>query len=64
MLGAKTVDPAERQKIYEKAQKLQDESAAFIWITHNLYTFAAKDWLQPGVLPNGNNWLYTAFKTA
>lgn len=62
--GAKTVDPAAREKIYVKAQQLQDESAAFIWLTHNLYTFASKDWLKPGVLPNGNNWLYTAFETA
>lgn len=64
VLGAKTVDKAEREKIYIKAQQLQDESAAFIWITHNLYTFATKDWLKPGVLPNGNNWLYTAFQQA
>lgn len=64
VLGAKTVDKAEREKIYLKAQQLQDESAAFIWITHNLYTFASKDWLKPGVLPNGNNWLYTAFQKA
>ena len=39
-----------------------DESAAFIWITHNVNTFASKGWLKPGILPNGNNWLYTAFE--
>ncbi len=60
--GARTVDVAKRNEIYIKAQQLQDEAAAFIWITHNLYTFANKKWLQPGVLPNGNQWLYTAFK--
>ncbi|MGV3549395.1 ABC transporter substrate-binding protein [Rhizobium sp.] len=59
--GATTVDPAERAKIYVDAQKLLDESAAFIWITHNLNAFASRKWLEPGVLPNGNNWLYTAF---
>lgn len=59
--GATTVDPQERAKIYVEAQKLLDESAAFIWITHNVNAFAARKWLQPGVLPNGNNWLYTAF---
>ena len=37
-------------------------SAAFVWITHNLYAFANKKWLEPGILPNGNQWLYTAFK--
>ncbi|MGN7962852.1 ABC transporter substrate-binding protein [Brucella sp. 22210] len=59
--GSVTVDPAEREKIYIEAQKLLDESAAFIWITHNLNAFASRNWLKPGVLPNGNNWLYTAF---
>ena len=38
-----------------------DESAAFVWITHNVNTYASKSWLKPGVLPNGNGWLYTAF---
>ncbi len=59
--GATTVDPEERAKIYVEAQKLLDESAAFIWITHNINAFASRKWLKPGVLPNGNNWLYTAF---
>ncbi|MDK4743008.1 ABC transporter substrate-binding protein [Rhizobium sp. CNPSo 3464] len=59
--GGVTIDPAERAKIYIEAQKLLDESAAFIWITHNLNAFASRKWLKPGVLPNGNNWLYTAF---
>lgn len=62
--GAKTTDPAKRVEIYIKAQKLLDESAAFIWITHNLNAFASRSWLKPGVLPNGNNWLYTAFADA
>jgi peptide/nickel transport system substrate-binding protein len=63
-LGAKTVDPAKRAEIYIKAQKLMDESAAFIWITHNLNAFATRGWLKPGILPNGNNWLYPAFTQA
>ncbi len=62
--GGVTVDPAEREKIYIAAQKLLDESAAFIWITHNLNAFASRKWLKPGALPNGNNWLYTAFTEA
>jgi len=47
-----------------KAQQLMDESAAFVWITHNVNTYAAKSWLKPGLLPNGNGWLYTAFAAA
>jgi peptide/nickel transport system substrate-binding protein len=60
-LGAKTTDQAKRNEIYIKAQKLMDESAAFVWITHNVNTFASRSWLKPGILPNGNGWLYTAF---
>jgi peptide/nickel transport system substrate-binding protein len=63
-LGAKTTDVKQRNEIYIKGQKLMDESAAFVWITHNLNTFASKSWLKPGVLPNGNNWLYTEFAEA
>jgi peptide/nickel transport system substrate-binding protein len=61
-LGAKTTDVKQRNDIYIRAQKVMDESAAFIWITHNVNTFASKGWLKPGILPNGNNWLYTAFE--
>jgi peptide/nickel transport system substrate-binding protein len=61
-LAAKTTDVKQRTDLYVKAQKLMDESAAFVWITHNVNTFASKSWLKPGVLPNGNNWLYTAFE--
>ena len=41
-----------------------DEFAAFWWITHNANTFAFKDRLAPGILPNGNHWQYAAFKEA
>jgi len=61
-LGTKTTDPKKRQEIYISAQKLMDESAAFIWITHNVNTYASRKWLKPGLLPNGNGWLYTAFE--
>jgi peptide/nickel transport system substrate-binding protein len=57
-------DPKKREQIYIDAQRLMDESAAFWWITHNAYTFAFKDKLVPGILPNGNQWQYAAFKQA
>lgn len=59
--GATTTDPAKRQEIYVAAQKLQDESAAFVWITHNTHAFAARTWLNPAILPNGSQWQYPAF---
>jgi peptide/nickel transport system substrate-binding protein len=40
------------------------ESAAFWWLTHNAYTYAFKDTLEPGVLPNGSQVQYAAFKQA
>ncbi|GLS18861.1 ABC transporter substrate-binding protein [Labrys miyagiensis] len=63
-LGSKTVDPAKRAEIYIKMQKLMDDSAAFIWITHNTNAFATRSWLKPGLLPNGNSWLFTGFTQA
>lgn len=62
--GAVETDSKKREQIYIDAQKLQDESAAFWWITHNAYTFAFKDSLKPGILPNGNQWQYEAFSQA
>lgn len=62
--GGRETDPAKRAEIYIAAQKLMDESAAFWWITHNAYTFAFKDTLVPGILPNGNQWQYSQFKSA
>lgn len=62
--GGIETDVKKREQIYIDAQKLMDESAAFWWITHNAYTFAFKDTLVPGILPNGNQWQYAAFKQA
>jgi peptide/nickel transport system substrate-binding protein len=38
--AASVDDPGERAKLYIEAQKLMDDSAAIIWITHNIYAFA------------------------
>jgi peptide/nickel transport system substrate-binding protein len=62
--GGIETDVKKREEIYVAAQKLMDESAAFWWITHNAYTFGFKDTLSPGILPNGNQWQYAAFKQA
>jgi peptide/nickel transport system substrate-binding protein len=62
--GGVESDPKKREQIYIDAQKLMDESAAFWWITHNAYTYAFKDTLQPGILPNGSQMQYAAFKQA
>ena len=62
--AGQTTDNAKREAMYLKMQQLMDESAAFVWITHNLNAFVTKSWLEPGLLPNGNNWQYPFFKEA
>lgn len=62
--GLVETDTKKREQLYIDAQKLMDESAAFWWITHNAYTFAFKEDLAPGILPNGNQWQYASFKKA
>lgn len=57
-------DSAERGRLYIEAQKLIDESAAFIWLTHEVNVYALKDWLVPGILPNGDDQLFNRFGAA
>ena len=59
--AAITTDPTARAQMYIDAQKLMDASAAFIWITHNAYSFADAAWLKPAILPNGNQWQFASF---
>lgn len=54
-------DAAERGRLYIEQQKLIDQSAAFIWLTHEVNVYASKDWLKPGILPNGDDQLYDRF---
>ena len=61
--AASTLDPAERVKALVRMQQLMDESAAFIWLTHDVLTFAARSWLKPALLPNGNDWQLGDFRT-
>ena len=49
-------------ELYVQLQKLMDESAAYVWLTHEVNIFASKKWLQPSVLPNGDDWQYFDFK--
>lgn len=57
-------DSAERARLYIEAQKEIDRSAAFIWLTHEVNVYAHKDWLKPGILPNGDDQLYGRFGAA
>lgn len=57
-----TSDQKKREEMHIRMQQLMDESAAFVWLTHNANVFVAKPWLEPGLLPNGNNWQLANFK--
>lgn len=62
--AASTLDAAERAKALVRMQQLMDESAAFIWLTHDVLTFAARRWLKPALLPNGNDWQLGDFRAS
>lgn len=57
-----TTSEAERADLYIRMQKLMDESNAYVWLTHEVNSFATKDWLEPSILPNGDDWQYRHFK--
>jgi len=61
--GADT-DPAARAAMYVEMQKLMDESAAFIWITNNVYAFAMRETVTPAILPSGANLILQDFRQA
>jgi peptide/nickel transport system substrate-binding protein len=62
--GLSTTDPKAREAIYIQMQKLLDESASCIWITHGVHDFVHAAWLKPMILPNGSNWQFQFFAEA
>jgi peptide/nickel transport system substrate-binding protein len=59
--ASSTVDPEERARLYVRMQALMEESAAFIWLTHEANVFGARRWLEPAVLPTGDDWQFWNF---
>lgn len=53
--AAATNDTALREKLYIEAQQRMEQSAAFIWLTHETWSYGFRDWLKPAVLPNGDD---------
>ncbi|RAZ88813.1 ABC transporter substrate-binding protein [Mesorhizobium hawassense] len=62
--GLETLDTAKREEIYINMQKLLDESASCIWITHGRNFFVDAAWLKPMFLPNGKDWQFEFFDKA
>ena len=63
-VASSTLDTAERVKALVRMQQLMEESAAFVWLTHDVLNFATRSWLRPAVLPNGNDWQLDDFREA
>ncbi|MGQ3030080.1 MAG: ABC transporter substrate-binding protein, partial [Ferrovibrionaceae bacterium] len=62
--AASTDDANERAKLYIELQKVMDQSAAYIWLTHEVNVFASKKWLRPAILPNGDDLQLGLFREA
>jgi len=55
------LDPKKRADLVVQAQKLMDQSAAFVWLTYDVNFFATRSWLKPAILPSGIDWQLSAF---
>jgi peptide/nickel transport system substrate-binding protein len=62
--AAVELDPAKRAEMFVQAQKLMEESAAFIWLTYDVSYFIARNWLKPALLPSGVDWALDRFAPA
>ena len=62
--AAQTDDTAARARLYIAAQQRMDESAAYVWLTHEAHAFGYRDWLRPAVLPNGDDMSLDRFARA
>lgn len=51
--GLQATDDAERQRIYEEMQRLMDEDAVAIWITHGTVAYAHAPEVVPSLSPHG-----------
>ncbi|MFO1056907.1 MAG: ABC transporter substrate-binding protein [Dongiaceae bacterium] len=63
-LANSTLDSKKREEAFIRMQQLMDESACFIWITHEVHVYGHSKWLKPVILPNGPNWQFVDFEEA
>ncbi len=62
--AAAELDRAKRRQMAIDAQKLMDESAAFVWITNEVNMLVHRNWLKPSALPGWLDWQYDNFAAA
>lgn len=62
--AAGELDRAKRRQMAIDAQKLMDESAAFVWLTNEVNMLVHRSWLKPSALPGWLDWQYDNFTAA
>jgi peptide/nickel transport system substrate-binding protein len=62
--AAGELDPAKRVAMVVEAQRLMDESAAFIWLTNEANFLVHRPWIRPAAVPGWIDWQYDSFGLA
>eukprot|EP01037_Dinobryon_pediforme_P002723 gene2723-2762_t len=62
--AAVELDAGKRAEMFVQAQKLMEESAAFIWLTYDVSYFIARNGVKPALLPTGVDWALDRFAPA
>ena len=59
--GSTELDDAKRAALFVQAQRIMEESAAFVWLTYDVSIFVHQAWLKPALLPSGIDWALDRF---
>ena len=62
--AAVELDATKRAELMVQAQKLMEDSSAFIWLTYDVSYFIGRNWLKPALLPSGVDWALDRFAQA
>jgi peptide/nickel transport system substrate-binding protein len=62
--AAAELDPAKRVQLVIDAQRLMDQSAAFVWLTNEVNFLVHRGWLRPAGVPGWVDWQYDSFSAA
>ena len=59
--AAGELDKAKREQLVVAAQKLMDQSAAFVWLTNEVNVLVHRNWIRPSAVPGWIDWQYDSF---
>jgi peptide/nickel transport system substrate-binding protein len=62
--AAAELDKTKRAQLVVDAQKLMDQSAAFVWLTNEVNFLVSRSWLRPAAVPGWIDWQYDSFAAA